>query len=415
MPKKLLRKISTSEVRRGMFIHAFEGSWLGHSFWRRRFLVDDDALLARVHDCGAAECWIDTSRGIDVPLPQSTTPAPPPPEAARAPPPRVSVGEELRQAAQIVERSRALISGLYREARLGRSLDTHRCAGLVDEVVSSVDRNAEALVSLARLKLADEYTYMHSLAVCTLMIAVGRRLGLSDDECREAGMAGLLHDIGKALIPQEILNKPGQLTDEEFELIKTHPERGHELLVDTGCQSEGVLDVCLHHHERLDGQGYPHGLTGDRLTLIARMGAVCDVYDAITSNRPYKAAWDPAEAISRMVKWKGHFDVEVLRALINSVGIYPTGSLVRLASGRLAVVVEQHPTRPTAPRVKVFFSTRSNLPLQPQVLDLSSPSVTDTIADREPPERWRFGYLNELWAGDAAVARALDLQASHQA
>jgi HD-GYP domain-containing protein (c-di-GMP phosphodiesterase class II) len=395
-----------------MFIHAFEGSWLDHTFWRKRFLVDDDATLVRVQNCGARECWIDTERGVDVATPQqgAVTQAPPAPPPRKPPP--VALADELRNAAQVIERSRTVVTNLHREARMGRSLDVSQCAGLVTDVVESVDRNAEAMVSLARLKMADEYTYMHSVAVCALMIAVGRQFDLDDAECREAGMAGLLHDMGKALMPQEILNKPGKLTDEEFAIIKTHPERGHELLVQSGGHSQGVLEVCLHHHERMDGKGYPHGLAGDAIPLIARMGAVCDVYDAVTSNRPYKAGWDPAEAIAQMVKWKGHFDVEVLRALIKSVGIFPTGSLVRLASGRLAVVVEQNAGKPTAPLVKVFFSTKSNLALRPELLDLARSGAADSIVDREAPEKWRFGYLNELWAADAAIARALDLEAS---
>ncbi len=232
---------------------------------------------------------------------------------------------------------------MFNEARLGHAIDAEHCRPLVAEISESVYRNPGALVSLARLKSADEYSYMHSVAVCALMVSLGRTLGLNEAQCREAGLAGLLHDMGKALMPLEILNKPGKLTDEEFALMRTHPERGHALLVEGGGAGEAVLDVCLHHHEKIDGSGYPHRLSGEPLTLIARMGAVCDVYDAITSNRPYKAGWDPAESIARMASWQGHFDATVFSAFVRSLGIYPTGSLVRLASGRLAVVVEQNP------------------------------------------------------------------------
>jgi putative nucleotidyltransferase with HDIG domain len=276
----------------------------------------------------------------------------------------------------------------------------------VDDVLESINRNPDALLSLARLKNADEYTYLHSVAVCALMVALGRQLGLNDAQCREAGMAGMLHDLGKAAMPQDVLNKPGKLTPEEFAIIKQHPVRGYEMLLAGADVSEGVMDVCHHHHERVDGTGYPHGLSGDGISLLARMGAVCDVYDAVTSDRPYKAGWDPAQALAQMATWKGHFDTAVFQSFVKSVGIYPTGSLVRMRSGRLAVVLDQNPSALTKPRVKVFFSTKAGLPLKPQILDLSSPQTVDRIEAREPPENWNFPYLTELWDGDAALKQA---------
>jgi hypothetical protein len=156
----------------------------------------------------------------------------------------------------------------------------------------------------------------------------------------------------------------------------------------------------------VDGTGYPEGLMGEGISLLARMGAVCDVYDAVTSDRPYKAGWDPAQALSQMATWKGHFDPAIFQSFVKSIGIYPTGSLVRLRSGRLAVVLDQNPSTLTKPRVKVFFSTKAGLPLQPQVLDLASPQAVDQIEAREPPENWNFPYLTELWDGDAALKQA---------
>ncbi|MBS0448553.1 MAG: phosphodiesterase, partial [Proteobacteria bacterium] len=161
------------------------------------------------------------------------------------------------------------------------------------------------------------------------------------------------------------------------------------------------LDVCLHHHERPDGKGYPHGLSGDALTLAARMGAVCDVYDAITSNRPYKAGWDPAESVARMAEWSksGQFDPAMLAAFVKSLGIYPTGSLVRMESGRLGVVVEQTEGSLVRPKVKVFFSTRSQMPIPVEVVDTSLPNCNDRIVGRESNSRWKFTHLDQLWTG----------------
>ncbi|MDC6684580.1 HD-GYP domain-containing protein, partial [Leclercia adecarboxylata] len=158
---------------------------------------------------------------------------------------------------------------------------------------------------------------------------------------RDAGLAGLLHDIGKIAIPPEVLNKPGALTDAEFRHVIVHPQAGHDILTGDSSMRDIALDVFLHHHERMDGTGYPHKLAGEGISLFARMGAICDVYDAVTSDRPYKKAWEAAYAVQRMVEWRGnHFDPMVFNAFVKSVGIYPVGSLVRLRSGRLAVVMQ---------------------------------------------------------------------------
>ncbi len=156
----------------------------------------------------------------------------------------------------------------------------------------------------------------------------------------------------------------------------------------------------MHHHEKTDGSGYPKGPKNSEISLYAKMGAVCDVYDAITSNRPYKAGWDPAESLRKMAEWaNGHFDPAVFQAFVKSIGIYPIGSLIRLSSGRLGIVIEQSPRSLLAPRIKVFFSTRSNARIKPEIIDLSVPNCLDKIAGREDPAKWNFADLNELWSG----------------
>lgn len=179
---------------------------------------------------------------------------------------------------------------MFTEARMGRAMDIDNVQLLVEEISNSILRHPHALISLSRLKTSDEYTYMHSVAVCALMVALAKRMGMPDDQVREAGVAGLMHDIGKMLIAPAVLNKPGRLTRGEYELMKAHPELGVKILMKTQPVAASVIDVCLHHHEKVDGSGYPHGLKGDQISIFARMGAVCDVYDAITSDRPYKRA-----------------------------------------------------------------------------------------------------------------------------
>jgi len=402
----MLKKIPVEALRLGMHIHEFCGSWMDHPFWRERFILKDPKDLRQIRECSIKEVWIDTGKGLDVAAgatKQETEAAIDASLTAIEDPPtpvlRVTMAEELQRAAKICAKGKESVLSMFQEARMGNAID-HAAAGeLVEEISNSVLRNPGALISLARLRTADDYTYMHSVAVCALMVALARQLGLDEGQTREAGMAGLLHDLGKALIPMEVLNKPGKLTDEEFHIVKNHPVEGHRLLVEGGGASKVSLDVCLHHHEKVDGTGYPEGLKDADISLHAKMGAVCDVYDAITSNRPYKNGWDPAESIRKMAEWSnGHFDTHIFHAFVKSIGIYPTGSLVRLASGRLGVVIEQSPDTLLAPQVRAFFSTKSKTYVSPETIDLSKPGA-DKIIGREEASTWGIQDVNRFWVG----------------
>ncbi len=403
----MLKKIAVEHLTLGMHIHEFCGSWMDHPFWRTKFVLEDPEDLRQIKLCGIKEMWIDVQKGrdidsvagtseqeveaqIDATLEQIASP--------KEEVPRVSMAEEVQRAAKICATSKEAVVSMFQEARMGNAIDHEAAGALVDEISSSVLRNPGALISLARLKTADDYTYMHSVAVCALMVALARQLDLDEPSTRAAGMAGLLHDLGKAVLPMEVLNKPGKLTDEEFRIVKSHPVEGHRMLVEGGAVGEIPLDVCLHHHEKVDGSGYPKGLKDVEISLYAKMGAVCDVYDAITSNRPYKAGWDPAESIRKMAEWSnGHFDARIFQAFAKSIGIYPIGSLVRLASGRLGIVVDQTEKSLLMPKVRVFFSTKSNTHIPPEVVDISNPAYMDKIAGREDPGKWNFPDLDKMW------------------
>jgi putative nucleotidyltransferase with HDIG domain len=372
---------------------------MDHPFWKKAFVISATEDLVTLKTCGIHEVWIDTEKGLDV---ESEAVVATHTESKNkvdddllkiasnpSSEPHTPIHEELERARKLHAKSRDAVTSMFQEVRMGSAIKVSDAAPLVEEISQSIMRNPEAFLNLARLKTKDDYTYMHSVAVCALMIALGKQLGLSGQSLKDVGLAGLLHDVGKMLIPDDVLNKPGKLTDEEFDIIKQHPRKGWELLRGSPEITDTALDVSLHHHERVDGTGYPERISGDQLSLFARMGAVCDVYDALTSNRCYKSGWEPAETIRKMAEWRnGHFDEEVFKAFVKTIGIFPSGTLVRLKSGRLAIVIEQTGKSLLTPIVKSFFSTKSNEPIMPEMIDLSRSQ--ESIISAEDPAKLGF-------------------------
>lgn len=412
----MLKRIRIEQLTLGMFVQEFCGSWMEHPFWRSCFVLTEDKDIEAILASSIREVWIDCSKGLDV---AEGTAAVTQGESesdievaltqmahTKPVPIAVSAAVEIQRAAKICQQAKQAVVSMFEEARMGNSVNEGGAKQLVEEISESIARNPGALISLARLKTVDDYTYMHSVAVCAMMVALAKQLGLSEAQTRSLGLAGLLHDLGKAVMPMEVLNKPGKLSPAEFGIIKSHPTEGHKMLLTSSNPDAIVLDVCLNHHEKTDGSGYPKGLKADEISLFAKMGAVCDVYDAITSNRPYKPGWDPAESLRKMAEWaNGHFDPVVFQAFVKSMGIYPVGSLVRLASGRIGVVLEQTGKSLTTPSVKVFYSTKSGMRILPRVIDLSCCEAGEKIVARENPADWKFPDLDELWSGIPAKSR----------
>lgn len=405
----MLKKVSVTDVVLGMYIHELCGSWMDHPFWKKGFVLQTQADLHSLQSSAISEVWIDSTKGLDLPDNLASEPASTVAErvenvlqealaTTESLTPAVTMTDEMQRAFDICERSKQSVLTMFSEVRMGQAIELHGVHEVVADITQSVLRHPSALLSLVRLKNADEYTYMHSVAVCALMIALARKLELSAEQVQKAGVAGLLHDVGKMMIDDTVLNKPGRLTDEEFAKVRLHPVYGAKLLLESDSViSPEVYDVCLHHHEKYDGSGYPKKLKGQDISLFSRMAAVCDVYDAITSDRPYKAGWGPAESLQRMAQWQGHFDPQVFQAFVRTMGIYPVGSLLRLRSGRLAVVTEKNEVNLLKPKVKVFFSTKSNMPIEQRVIDLAQAGCSESIIGRESVEDWGFPNLDDLW------------------
>lgn len=415
----MIRQIPPEHVKIGMFICGFGGSWFDHPFWRTRFVISSREDLEKVHDAAVPFVVIDESRGskYDDPPPQTVanvaTDAPMRSRCRRAPPPPPDRSDGLaqsiarqrrRQVQQMVGRARQTMRGLFDDARMGRAVrvaDTHQ---LVDDIAQAVANSPRTVIDIVRLKSKDEYTFAHSVAVCTLMINVATFLGLSEQVTCEYGQAGLLHDLGKIGIPQEILNKPAALTREEFALVRDHPEHGFRLLEASGDVCPTALDVCRHHHERQDGTGYPHGLASAQISRAAALGAICDCYDALTSDRIYKQAWKPHEALAAMWSWEGHFDRDLLFTFMQSIGVFPPGMVVHLRSNRLALVQpgRQHDS---GPQVTAFFCTRERELLPPQDMLLDDRNVLDSVVGHACPHEWAVPQWTvlrrQLWRGAA--------------
>jgi len=399
----MIKKIQTTQLVLGMHVEKLKGEWQGRPFWRSSFNIESQKEIDVILKHNAKEVWINTDKGVDLTV---STPEPASPKKTIEKPPiensvtakaKPTLRQEILRARKICESSKEAVRSMFQEARMGKVVNMSDTEPLVQEIAASVWRNPSAIINVARLKTQDDYTYMHSVAVCALMIALGKEMGMDEKQVAEAGMGGRVHDLGKAMMPADVLNKPGELTDEEFTIMKSHPEKGHELLLEGGGATEAALDITLHHHEKVNGLGYPHKLAGNNISTFARMGAICDVYDAITSNRPYKKGWNPGASVKRMASWDGHFDKRIFQTFVKSVGIYPVGSLVRLASDKLGVVIDPGENSLLTPKVKVFFSLKPRQAIPVSMLDLAAPSARDRIVGVEELADWGFKNLDDFW------------------
>jgi HD-GYP domain-containing protein (c-di-GMP phosphodiesterase class II) len=405
----MLKKVDSSQLRVGMYIHDLDCSWIEHPFVRNRFLLTTEDEIRKIRSAKIRGVVIDCSKGLgvtDAPtLAESrdqteselqnlvSTPAQP----SLAPQPaRASMAEELQRAANIRRQAAGLVREVMQDARLGKAIELERVTPVVENITASILRNPGALLGLLRIKGKDDYTFLHSVSVCTLLVAFCRSRNMNDEITYQAGLGGLLHDTGKALVPDHILNKPGRLTNEEFEIIKRHPQDGHDLLLKTPGIGPIPLDITLHHHERRDGSGYPDKLGADDISELAQMAAIVDVYDAITADRVYHKGLPAAEALRKIYEWsKFHFNPVLAQEFVRCVGIYPVGTLVMLESERLAVVVEPHESSLLTPKVNVFYDSRSRSYIRPETVDLAR---EDKIVRHELPEKWKVDPMQFMAA-----------------
>jgi putative nucleotidyltransferase with HDIG domain len=390
-----IKRVRVEDLKEGMYVHDLNCGWLEHGFLRQQFLLRHPGQIQKMKDQGLNEIYIDTARGDDV------AGAPTQEEIQRGldrqlkrsaeagaalAPARVSQKEESTAARLILGEAEGVVNGLLQDVRLGKQVDPDTARPLVKAMQASVLRNPGALISLSRIKAADTYTFQHSVSICALLVSFAHALGMDAATVEEAGLGGLLHDIGKMKIPHEVLNKPGRLTEEEFQTMKSHAALSRDLLTGVPGISEMVIQIAGEHHEKVGGGGYPRGIAGPEISQIGRMTAIVDVYDALTSNRVYHKGAEPSGVLKNLLEWSGtHLDGDLVQQFIRTLGIYPVGSLVRLSGGRLAVVVEQSEDL-LRPVVRVVYDSGRKLHLQPR--DLHLIRATEQIVDFEEPLEW---------------------------
>jgi putative nucleotidyltransferase with HDIG domain len=384
----MIKKIRVEDLEVGMFVEDFNVPWMDHPFLVNRKTIRSLKEIQLLVDRQIREVYIDTSRGRDsakavsaeedrAELREEMTREVLKPARAADPPPAADPSpfeEEMDTARGICGRAKVAVKEMLEDVRMGRSIDGERTARLVDEMVESIFRNKHALVSLSRLKSFDDYTFHHSVNVAVLSLALGRHLGILKGELRRLGIGAILHDVGKMMIPEEILNKPGRLTSSEFAVIQTHTLHGARILMESRDVPDDCAAVAMNHHERFDGRGYPRAVQGLAIGKFGLIAAIADVYDAITSDRVYHKGIPGHQALQKIYEWaRTDFYPIYAEKFIQCIGVYPVGSLVGLDTGETGVVCRPNYDQLLRPRVRLVRRATGE-PMSPAVeVDLAEP------------------------------------------
>lgn len=398
----MIKKISIQQLKPGMFIHNINCAWIEHPFLAGTLKVKNDKAVETIIGLGISELYIDTLKGLDVSDAPTETEVNAEIEhkmqaMAEQTKPIITTStlrEELKTSKKVYKEANRIISNIMNDARIGRQIEVERIEPVVGQMANSILRNKDALLSLCRIKNKDDYTFLHSVSVGALLISFAHALDFNRTVIKQLGVGGMLHDIGKTKVPNEILNKPGKLTEEEFVIMKSHVVHGCSILRRSPGIAQVSFDVAAQHHERFDGSGYPLGLKNLETSVYGQMAAIVDVYDAITADRCYHKGMTPTVAVRKMFEWsKFHFNPNLLRTFIRTVGIYPVGTLVMLESGKLGVVIEQCETDMTKPLVRTVFDTKKNSFITPSDINLAKPlgqGGGDRIVNYESPDKWNI-------------------------
>jgi putative nucleotidyltransferase with HDIG domain len=373
-------KVYTTDLEIGMFVSGLDRPWLGTPFIVQGFRLEsrDDVDEVRSY---CEYVFVDTQKSIyhganiihkissarrSVPIEEIF-----PGRTITAYQTTSDWKEESAQAWLVLDSLVDDVNQIFKHVSDGGKLNVIRLKKSVEPVVESMARNPDACIWLGRLKQHDQYAYQHSLSASIWAVALGRQLGLPRHDLRSLAIGGMLMDVGKLRINPELLQAQRSLTEEESEVMREHINHGVEILRESGIMNQDVIDMVAHHHERHDGSGYPQGLAGDAIPAFARIAAIVDTYDAVTSNRSHASAISPSNAIKMLYQTRDQdFQAELVEAFIQAVGIYPAGTIVELSSGEIAVVVSEYRTRRLRPKVMIVLDPNKRRLREPRLIDL---------------------------------------------
>lgn len=389
----MLQRITTAELELGMFVEKMEGSWFDHPFWRARFLIDDKRKLEKLQASALDAVIIDTRRGKPPAGPTSSaekaeTPTPVSPMGSRVSPGAtplrrrsrnlvsaqsttpLAMHDEVDNALKVESGAVSRLGKEFARLKLRKAMNVRDVEPVVEDIYCSVQRNPNAFSGLMRCKLSNESVYRHALSVSALMVSLARKLRMTPNEQRRAGLAGLLLDIGVVHLPSASGAALGHPADMPHAVWRQHVGLGITALEKAGSIHPEVLQACLHHHEAFDGSGFPARLAGEDISILGRMAAICDSFDLMLIGGEQQVPLDPAAAIRQLQQDAAKFDGEILRRFIEMVGFYPVGSFVELRNGQLAMVVDVSEAQPTRPVVRTFFSLERGERIEGKTLNL---------------------------------------------
>lgn len=408
-------KVKTEDLKVGMFIVDLGCSWMNHPFLRNKKLINSPKQIEKLKEYGILEVYIDPQKSWNLEknaqFQNDGKEEKEPPSSSHLSPPlaeKVPIYQELKEAKRVHQEAQIIVREVMQDIRLGKNIESEKVKRIVQKMADSIFRNPDALASLTRIKGYDEYTFVHSINVCILCLTLGRNLNLERAALEQMGIGALLHDAGKMRIPNSILKKPGKLTEAEFAEIKKHPLYSVEVLEKCEGLSEESKLVALQHHERYAGHGYPFSLQGEEIGKFAQIAAIADVYDAMTTERCYKKAFSPYEALQEMYLSANHdFNQYLLERFIQCMGIYPIGTLVLLDTQEVGIVCSVNHEQLLRPHVLLLFKNPEKSYRYPIVVNLmekdnNSGSFKRTILKPLNPQRWNIrvdDYLSPTtWA-----------------
>jgi len=351
-----MKKVSVKDLSVGDKVLKFDRSWMETDFLMHKFVVKEQSTIDKIIKNGIEYVYIDAEDPTEedkikeVLSAESTVE-----EFLEHPEEKFIDFKDFSSAVDLYKESINIVKNVLVDVRAGKMFNNGAVKSVAENITELTMRNRGILSSVTKLKKHDDYTFQHSMNVSIYAASLATHLGMSEKEVNRIANAGVLHDVGKMLVPSNVLNKPGRLTEKEYEIMKSHVQLGYDFLLKEGI-SKDMLRLPYEHHERYDGSGYPNGLKDEQISLEGKIGVVVDIYDAITSDRVYHKGMEPPSALKLMFKWTdSHINKKVFEFFVMNVGIYPVGSLVLLSSDELAVVGKANLKKPTEPTVLAFM------------------------------------------------------------